>query len=230
MENALSKEEILYEASLLLPPLPKAINLEISNTCNLKCIFCINHHPNFRKKGFMPQELLQKIIDELPENTAISICGIGEPTIHPNLEVFLNMLTKKFINVSIVTNGQNLSDEIVKVLINSGLTKITISLDYFNHDEYRKSKNGDLDQVLKGITALLESRNNNLNQKPIIQINMLAQKGLEQQIQDSLVYFTTKLGEKDCIYSRCIKDLAGQVKVEPMEGSDDWFLLENVKD
>ena len=58
MENALSKEEILYEASLLLPPLPKAINLEISNTCNLKCIFCINHHPNFRKKGFMPQELL----------------------------------------------------------------------------------------------------------------------------------------------------------------------------
>ena len=59
----------------------------------------------------MSEIFFNKLTNELPENTLITLCGIGEPTLHPQFLNFLKKLESKFNNFYLVTNGQNLNDE-----------------------------------------------------------------------------------------------------------------------
>ncbi len=51
----------------IIEPKLKTINLELTAHCNLSCWFCLNPSPEFREKGFISEELIQKIEKELDE-------------------------------------------------------------------------------------------------------------------------------------------------------------------
>jgi MoaA/NifB/PqqE/SkfB family radical SAM enzyme len=208
--------------------LPRQINLELTNCCNLQCSFCINKDPDFRKKSFIKQDLLDLIVKQMPHETEMVLCGIGEPTMHPNFCEIVEQFQAKFSTLMMFTNGQNLTTKILETIAKSSLKKITISLDYFDPIQYRKEKQGDVKTVLKGISALLDARNAH-NSVFTIQINMLAQKDNEKDIVDALAYFTPILGPNDYIYSRNIKTLAGLVTVTQRNEHGDWQSLEQFK-
>ena len=71
--------------------LPSMVILDVTNTCNLKCIHC--PQPVMQAKpGFKPQyfelDWLKKIVDEIDKSKQpilLRIAGDGEPTIHPRL-------------------------------------------------------------------------------------------------------------------------------------------------
>ena len=108
-------------------------------------------------------------------------------------------------------------------IINSNISKITVSLDYFDEKEYNTVKKGDYFRVIRNIETLLEYKKK-FNRKIIIQINMLYQKHKLKQIENAITYFDDKLLENDFIYSRYIKDLADQVNIKT-EDTDNWFDL-----
>lgn len=230
MDNTLLTDEQKYYTTLDCQlNLPKSINLELTNYCNLQCDFCLNHKPGFREKGFISDDIFMKLISEISTDTLITLCGIGEPTLHKNFIRYLEELNRKDNPVFLVTNGQDLSDAIINSILTSNIKKVTISLDYFSAYEYKKNKNGDLKNVITTIEKLIQGRKEYQNKSLILQINMLAQRGNENQIAEAIGYFNNILDDSDFLYSRSIKDLAGQVNVNYIENYDPWYSLAKFK-
>ena len=71
-----------------LPDFPYFIDIELTNHCNLQCVFC-GQQAMYRHKGFMSEELLKKIADECSQfNTPIRFIRWGEPFLHPKIIEF----------------------------------------------------------------------------------------------------------------------------------------------
>jgi molybdenum cofactor biosynthesis enzyme MoaA len=202
---------------------PSAINLEFTNRCNLKCSFCLNNKPDFREHGEISQDLIDIIINELPKSTKIIICGIGEPTLHAQFDTFIDKLSLNFDEIELVTNGQ-FNKDIAKIICNTKIKKITFSLDYFDKEEYRKIKNGNLDKVIENILYVL----NHKRVDSVIQINMLVEQNKINQIKNVISFLNKFMTCNDFIYSRNIKSLAGQVNVDTIK-NENWLELENLK-
>ena len=87
------------------------IRVYITESCNAKCDNCFNRFD--RKNASMDIEHFELICDFFSRNNVsnIKIMG-GEPTIHPNFDVFMNIAQRYFESVSLFTNG--ISDQIYK--------------------------------------------------------------------------------------------------------------------
>ncbi|WPC41037.1 radical SAM protein [Clostridium sp. JS66] len=207
---------IEYNSIDQVPIFPKAINLELTNQCNLNCKMCINGSKKFRKKGFMSNELINKVLEEVIENkkdviNGVDICGIGEPLLHNETINVVNKLKYYDIRTIMNTNGVLLNKENSKELLNSNIDKIMISLDSMNRETYKEVKGIDkFDSVIDNITNLLLLKKET-NSKTIIQINMLNLGNNFDQIKDAVVYWNKFLNDDDVVYSREVKTLAGQV-------------------
>lgn len=203
------------------------INLEITNHCNLKCSFCLNPRRDFRKKGFMDSNIFERFIEQVSKDSKIIICGIGEPALHPQFLTFISKIKEKANNVSLSTNGANLSSIMIDRMVELGINKIFISLDYFDRDDYRKNKHGSIDDVLANIKLLVEKKEK--AEYPQIQVNMLAEKTKEKQIEDAVRYFSTILQQGDCVYTRQIRNLCNVITINRMHSYDCWDGLEKFK-
>lgn len=100
--------------------------LEITNVCNLSCSFCKGTD---REKCFMTEENFSLAAKELRRVTSyIYFHILGEPTLHPKLERFLEICRELDFKVIITTNGTLLS-KVGDILLNSpALHKVNISL------------------------------------------------------------------------------------------------------
>jgi MoaA/NifB/PqqE/SkfB family radical SAM enzyme len=210
----------------------RAINLELTNRCNLRCDFCLNPSPAFRGKGVMTRAVLERIIEQAPASTAIHVCGIGEPTLHPEFPLMIRMLSDRFENMLLVTNGLDMDDSIMQCVLDSSISKILVSLDYFTEEAFRKHKKGGFSTVLGNINRLVRLRNE-MNPSVALQVNMLMQDGSEREIADALEYFSNPdrrmIRDLDCVYSRMVKDLPGLNAGITAGTLSDWKHLPNLK-
>ncbi len=105
--------------------------------CNIKCVFCPFHgevRGDNRPHAVMPLELFKTIADQLaqfPDKLkTLVFCGRGEPTMHKDLPEMIAYAKSKNIadEIRLTTNGFNLSPELNRRLIDSGLDYIRISV------------------------------------------------------------------------------------------------------
>ena len=101
MLNKLKKHQIFWDAALKLSgfyprsgfkKLPKTINIELTNMCNLRCPVCPTHFAMTRERGFMDFELFKSIIDEFKNvnlKPGIIMIFAGEPLLHKNVDKFV---------------------------------------------------------------------------------------------------------------------------------------------
>jgi radical SAM protein with 4Fe4S-binding SPASM domain len=112
-------------------PLFSWIDINLTELCNRKCIFCPrvddNQYPN--QHLHISEELIKKIAHELSMinyQGSIVFAGFGEPMLHPD---FLKLISHfKNIRLEIVTNGDTLTSKSIKKLIEHGIDLICISL------------------------------------------------------------------------------------------------------
>ena len=107
--------------------------LEITNICNLDCVFCPKTK---REKRFMTVEEFEILSAKLREYTDYLYFHLmGEPLLHPELEYFLEYAGKLGFKIIITTNGTKLEEK-GKILLNaSALHKVNISLQSFEANE-----------------------------------------------------------------------------------------------
>lgn len=88
----------------------KKVYIEITNTCNLKCPFCIQ---NQRPAKVMSIAEFSHILEEIkPYTNYVYLHVMGEPLSHPQLPEFLAICAKMQIFVNITTNGTLLKKRI----------------------------------------------------------------------------------------------------------------------
>lgn len=132
------------------------------NICNLNCVMCSmfsrdlqgNIKNNyFAKKQELEWDLIKDFIDFLGEGVkegylpTITFIAAGETLADPRLAEFVAYGRQKGIHlISIFTNGL-LLDKYYKKLLDSGLNRITISIDGASAETYRKIRGADLEKV-----------------------------------------------------------------------------------
>ena len=99
----------------------KKIYIEITNDCNLSCLFCIK---NKRKKKYITLDEFKIILDKIENHTKyIYLHILGEPLIHPLINEFINYASNRF-KVNITTNGYKINN----IINNKNIRQLNISL------------------------------------------------------------------------------------------------------
>jgi len=210
-------KDIIKWSDLSKPKLT-SINLELTAHCNYTCDFCLNPDEQFRSKGYISQKLVNKVIDELDENIRVHICGVGEPSLHPEFLEIVLRLRKKFKYVSLVTNGTIFTKYSAKEISSLRLDKIFFSLDFIDPEIYKKIKGGSLDKVFKGLKLYSDSG----EYKTEIQVNYLFTRTTTvEELLEAYNKLCLILKNNWCIYIRQIKDLAGEVNIETSNDEDE---------
>jgi radical SAM protein with 4Fe4S-binding SPASM domain len=144
---------------------PLHLDIESTNACNLKCPYCASSSNLWgdNKKGFMDFDLFKKIIDE-----AVSECCYcvkfslrGEPLLHPQLpEMIKYAVDSGIIDCYFNTNGMLLTEDMINMLIEAGLPRLSVSIDGWDKASFEKNRLGaDYNIVVKNIENLLRIRN-----------------------------------------------------------------------
>ncbi len=134
-----------------------------------------------RARGFMDIELYRKVVNELrPYLFNINLYLQGEPMLHPRFFSFIE--SSYGFNTIVSTNGHFLSRENSERLVNSGLSKLIISVDGADQETYESyRKNGNLQKVIGGIDNICKAKTS-ISSKLNIEIQFLVNRLNEHQI------------------------------------------------
>ncbi|MBR6800171.1 MAG: SPASM domain-containing protein [Eubacteriaceae bacterium] len=130
----------------------RKLYIEPTNKCNLNCKMC------FRNTWFdeaiceMTLEEYKYVLESMPHTVEkIFFGGMGEPMVHKDIFEMISLASHKCEEVELITNGTLLNEQTITSLIDSGLTKLWISIDdldtenptlYSGHDNSSSVLNG----------------------------------------------------------------------------------------
>jgi len=146
---------------------PRAVNIDVTWTCNLKCVMCSAHlRVNKSGKEHLTLENMQVIHSQLPRLRHIYFMGLGEPLMNPYFFKILDYTFSNNINASLITNGMLLDEEKIKSF-NDNLVKISVSIDSPRPEQFKKIRiGGDLNKIVSNLQLLKKIR-------PDIEIHIL---------------------------------------------------------
>ena len=124
----------------------KKVYIEITNTCNLNCSFCIKDN---RMKKEMIIDEFETVLKKLDKYTDYIYLHVkGEPLIHNKLDEILSLTNKYKKYVNITTNGVLLKKKINILKKYNNIRQINISL----HSE--NNKDNYIDDILDAVDEL----------------------------------------------------------------------------
>src|SRR5215204_3238492 len=100
------------------PIMPEIVQIESTNICNAKCVFCPRDEMH-RRQGIMSRELFRKVVDECAE------LGITHVRVHNYGEAFLDRyLTEKvkyakdkgIKEVGMISNGSLITEKVARAV------------------------------------------------------------------------------------------------------------------
>ncbi len=113
------------------PSLPEIVQIESTNICNAKCVFCPRDEMH-RRQGIMTFDLFSKIVDECAELgiTHVRVHNYGEPFVDRQLVEKVRYAKQKGIKeVGMISNGSLITEQVARGMIEAGLDAINISVD-----------------------------------------------------------------------------------------------------
>jgi MoaA/NifB/PqqE/SkfB family radical SAM enzyme len=176
---------------------PIHIDIETTNNCNLRCVMC---GINFAKEAFgaITWELFQKIIDEGVQH---GLCSIklnwrGEPLLHPRVVDMVRYAKEKgIVEVQFNTNGQLLTEEKARGLIEAGLDRIIFSVDGATKETYEKIRRGGIyERLVNNIETLLRLKKEMKKKLPLTRIQFVEMK---ENMHESELFKKTWEGKID---------------------------------
>lgn len=146
----------------LYPPVPlRHVQIEISNLCNYRCIFC-PRIKSVRKKGMIDDALFNRLVQEVYDFGAreMSFHYSGDPFLHPKLSEYVRKAKQVgYSYVYIDTNGSGATPEKIKDVIDAGVDSIKFSVNAGTRESYQFIHGVDaFDKVVEYIVYCNEYR------------------------------------------------------------------------
>lgn len=155
--NAAKVLSSFYLTRLLRRPvqwgLPVTISIEPTTACNLRCPECPSGLRAFsRPTGNLQADFFRQTIDSIYRDLTYLIFYFqGEPYIHPQFLDMVSYASRKGIYTITSTNGHFLNDENARKTVESGLSRLIISVDGTTQEVYEQYRvGGNLENVLQG--------------------------------------------------------------------------------
>ena len=128
----------------------KKIYLEITNSCNLNCDFCIK---NKRNKKFITIDEFKILLNKVKDYTDyLYFHVLGEPLLHPKINELIDIASQNF-KINITTNGYLIN----KIKDNKNIRQLNISMHSFD-SKYLVSLNDYLDNIFDTVDNLIKNK------------------------------------------------------------------------
>lgn len=166
---------------------PFSVNIETSAICNLRCPECMaGTQKTLRKNRFISPDLFDLIIRFSPKT--LFWCNLyfqGEPLLNKNIFDYITRARKQKLYTVISTNGHLLTPKNCEAIVNSGLSRIIISLDGAEKNAYKQyRRGGNFNKVIEGISQLALSKKKLGRNLPLIVVQFLVNRTNEHQLSD----------------------------------------------
>src|SRR3954466_9076481 len=166
------------------PRLPEIVQIEATNICNAKCVFCPRDEMH-RRQGIMSLELFKKVVDECAELgiTHVRMHNYGEAFIDRKLVEKVRYAKQKGIHeVGMISNGSLISEEAARGVIEAGLDAINISVDASGKDAFETTRGGPKDDKGMGnIERLVRLRAEAGKTRPKLILSFVRQDNSEDE-------------------------------------------------
>ncbi len=183
-----------------LTDFPLFLVLETLYSCNLRCIHCVHGYDDLKGKyGYkdeMSFDLYRKIIDEasLHHCPSLSLNNNNEPLLTRDLAQRARYAADNgFMDIMINTNGLLLTESKIEQLLDSGLTRVMVSLDAFTKETHEKIRVGsNFERVLENIELFLNRRTQSGQQLPLLRVSLVRLSFNEGEIDSFIEYWRTR--------------------------------------
>ncbi len=175
---------------------PIYIRIKPTNKCNHNCEFC-SYNPvtgdlavrdELNRTDEIPREKMLEILDDLKDIgvKAITYSGGGEPLIYPHISEIMQKTLDCGINLSIITNGQELNGKKAELL--SHANWVRISSDASDAESFSKIRKVPKDYFYK-LASNIENFAKIKNPKCELGINFVVHKNNSNQVYRSVEHF-----------------------------------------
>jgi radical SAM protein with 4Fe4S-binding SPASM domain len=160
------------------PRLPEIVQIEATNICNAKCVFCPRDEMH-RRQGIMSFDLFKKIVDECAELgiTHVRMHNYGEAFVDRRLVEKVRYAKQKGIReVGMISNGSLITEPVARGMIEAGLDAINISVDASGKEVFEATRIGlKYDKVIANIERLLRLRGESGKRRPKLILSFVRQ-------------------------------------------------------
>ncbi len=138
---------------------PRLIFWEVTKGCNLRCIHCRATATELSSPLDLPKTNALKVIEQISQYALpILVLSGGEPLYRADIFELARYATERGLRVALATNGTLVTKEVARKIVDSGVRRVSISLDGSNaatHDAFRGLP-GAFDAALRGFRNLKE--------------------------------------------------------------------------
>ena len=138
---------------------PRLIFWEVTKGCNLRCIHCRATATELSSPTDLPTSRALDIIDQIAAfSNPILVLSGGEPLYRSDIFQLATYAKDKGLRVALATNGTLVTKEVARMIADSGVKRVSISLDgadALTHDTFRGIP-GAFDAALHGFRNLKE--------------------------------------------------------------------------
>ncbi len=189
-------------------PLPEIIQIESTNICNARCVFCPRDRME-RRQGVMDVALYRKVVDET------AALGIGSIRLHNYGEALIdrNLVEKiryakahGIAEVGLISNGSLLTEPLARAVVEAGLDAINISVDAAGKDVFETTRVGlKFDRVMENIENLVRVRRELGARRPRLILSFVRQ----HDSQDERAFIEKWSGVADKVHVTDLHNWAG---------------------
>ncbi len=204
---------------------PRLIFWEVTKGCNLRCIHCRASATELSSPSDLTTATALSIIDQVAAaGNPILVLSGGEPLYRSDIFQLARYGTERGLRVALATNGTLVTREVARMIVDSGVRRVSISLDgadALTHDTFRGIP-GAFDAAVQGLRNL-----KTLGMS--VQINMTIARHNARQLPQVLE-LAKRLGA-DALHTfllvpvGCGVDIAAEQMVAPEEYEQmlNWF-------
>lgn len=170
---------------------PLFLQVEPTILCNLECSLCINPFLP-RARTSLTIARFQRILDEVPSTTKISLVGIGESFMNKELWAIIRAARARGIQIGTTSNGTILTEKLLLEIVESDLDWLNFSIDGATKETYERLRPGaEFEKMLANVRRIVSALNG--RSRPDLAIWFLASRENVHELPD-MVELVRSLG------------------------------------
>jgi len=166
------------------PHWPDIVQIESTNLCNAKCVFCPRDEMH-RRQGVMDFDLYRKVVDECAALgiTHVRVHNYGEPFLDKQLvEKVRYAKSKGIAEVGMISNGSLITEDLARGMIDAGLDAINISVDASGKEVFEATRlHLKYDDVIQNVRTLARLRNESGRTHPKLILSFVRQNNSAEE-------------------------------------------------
>lgn len=168
-------------------PVLRHLQVEITGACNLQCRMClVRYRPALdRRTALFPLDRFVALLDGAPQLKRVTLQGLGEPLLHPDLTAMVATCAARGIRVGFNTNGTLLTARRIDALLRAGLDWLHVSVDGATPRTFESIRDGArFDQVIRNLRRVVAARATLDSTSPTVQLNAVLMRANLPELVD----------------------------------------------